>query len=111
MSVKRTPAGELAVTVLADTATLHYAPNGETLDATLDVLIADRTADGPGRIHRSRVTSSVPVALWEGVRTKPTRYERAWTPAANATSLRVIVHDTNTGRYGSVDVPMSKIPR
>jgi VWFA-related protein len=111
VSVKRTPAGELVVTVLADTATLQYAPNGDTLDAILDVLIADRAVDGPGRIHRSRVSSSVPVALWEGVRTKPTRYERAWTPAANATSLRVIVHDPNTGKYGSVDVPLSKVPR
>ncbi len=108
---KRTPSGELAVTVLADTGVLQFLPDAESLKATLEILVADRTAEGPGRSNRSELTSTVPAAQWEVARLQPTRYDGAWKPAADATALRVIVHDVNSGRYGSLDVPLSKVPR
>jgi VWFA-related protein len=107
---KRTPSGELAVTVLADTGVLRFPPDGESLKATLEILVADRTAEGAGRSSRSELTSTVPAAQWEVARLQPTRYDVAWKPAADATALRVIVHDVNSGRYGSLDVPLSKVP-
>jgi VWFA-related protein len=110
-AVKRTPAGELAVTVLAGTGVLQFLPDGESLKATLEILIADRTAEGPGRSNRSELTSTVPAAQWEVARLLPTRYDATWKPAADATTLRVIVHDVNSGRYGSVDVTLNKVPR
>jgi VWFA-related protein len=108
---KRTPSGELAVTVSADTAALQFLPDGESLKATLEILIGDRTAEGPGRSNRSEVTSTVPAAQWEAARQQPTRYDGTWKPALDATGLRVIVHDVNSGRYGSLDVPLGKVPR
>ena len=110
-AVKRTPSGELAITVLADTGVLQFLPDGESLKATLEILVADRTAEGPGRSNKSELTSTVPAARWEVARLQPTRYEATWKPAAAATNLRVIVHDVNSGRYGSLDVPLSKVPR
>jgi VWFA-related protein len=111
VTCKRTPSGELAVTVLADTGVLQFLPDGESLKATLEILIADRTAEGPGRSNKSELTSTVPAAQWDVARLQPTRYDGAWKPAADATALRVIVHDVNSGRYGSLDVPLSKVPR
>ena len=107
---RRTASGDVAVSVLADTTTLQFVPDGEHLKATLEILIGDRTAEGPGRSTRSAITATVPMARWEGGRLQPTRYEATWKPAADATTLRVIVHDVNSGRYGSLDVPLTKVP-
>jgi VWFA-related protein len=108
---RRASSGELAVTVLAETGVLRFLPDGESLKATLEILIADRAAEGPGRSNKSELTSTVPAAQWEVARLQPTRYEGMWKPAADATALRVIVHDVNSGRYGSLDVPLGKVPR
>jgi VWFA-related protein len=108
---KWTPLGELAVTVLADTGVLHFLPDGENLKADLEILIGDRTADGLARANRSAATRTVPAAQWEAARQRQTRYDGIWKPAADATGLRVIVHDVNSMQYGSLDVPLSKVPR
>ena len=73
-------------------------------------MIADSAADGSARTNRSAVTSTVPAAKWEAARQETTRYDATWKPAANATSLRVIVHDVNGGQYGSLNVPLTKVP-
>jgi VWFA-related protein len=108
---KRTSAGDVSVTVFADTAALQFNPDGENLKASLEVLIGDRLAAGPGRSSRSATTATATASQWETVRQQPTRYEGTWKPAADATGLRIIVHDVNSGRYGSLDVPMHKVPR
>ena len=94
-----------------DSTSRAFRPDGEHLNATLEILIGDRTAEGPGRSTRSAITAAVPVALWDRARLQPTRYEATWKPAADATTLRVIVHDVNSGRYGSLDVPLAKVLR
>jgi VWFA-related protein len=107
---KWTPSGELAITVLADTGALQFLPDGENLKANLEILIRDRAADGSVHADRFTVTRMVPAAKWEAARQETTRYDAIWKPAASATSLRVIVHDVNGGQYGSLNVPLSKVP-
>ena len=93
-----------------DTNALLFLADGENLKASLEILIGDRTAEGLTRSHRSAVTSTVPAARWEAARQEPTGVDVIWKPDAEATSLRVIVRDVNSGRYGSLDVPLSKVP-
>jgi hypothetical protein len=106
----RMPAGELRVTVSVDTPALQFLPDADRLKANLEVLISDNAADGWARASRSAVTSTVQTAQWEARRQQATRVDRTWKPAADATALRVIVHDVNSGRYGSLDVPLKKVP-
>ncbi len=106
-----TPAGDLALTVLADTGALRFLPDGDNLKAKLEVLIGDRTADGVTGANRSPLTPTVPAAQWEAARLRQTRYEGIWKPAADATGLRVIVLDVSSGQYGSLDVPLNKVPK
>ncbi len=106
----RTPSGELAVAVSVETAALQFLPDGESLKASLEILIGDRTAEGLAGATRSAVTRTVPATQWDAVRQQATRCEATWKPAAGATVLRVIVHDVNSGRYGSVDVQLNKVP-
>jgi len=107
---RRTSSGELAVTVLAETGALRFLPDGADLKATLEVLIGDRSSAGPGRSTRSAITAAIPAAKWEAGRQQPTRSEWTWKPAADATALRIILHDVNSGRHGSLDVALDKIP-
>jgi len=106
-----TPAGDLALAVQADTDALQFARDDEKLTASLEVLIADRMPEGPGRNTRSDLTTTVPAAQFDTARRQPTRFQVTWKPATEATSLRVIVHDVNGGQYGSLDVPLSKVLR
>jgi VWFA-related protein len=107
---KKTPYDDLSVTLLVDTGALQFLPDGENLKADLEILIGDRTAEGLTRTSRSAVTSTVPAAQLEAARQEPTSIDMIWKPADDATALRVIVHDVNSGRYGSLDVPLSKVP-
>jgi VWFA-related protein len=106
-----TPLGELELTVLAAAGALQFLPDGENLKANLEILIGDRAADGLARGSRSTVSTTVPPGQWEAARHQEIRYNRTWKPAANTTALRVIAYDENSGKYGSLDVPLSKVPR
>jgi len=94
---QRTPAGEVAITVRADTGALQFLPDGENLKANLEILIGDNSADGLARATRSTLESTVAAADWEAARQQATRHDGIWKPAADATALRVIVHDVNSG--------------
>ena len=108
---KWTAFDDMSVTVLADTDALEFRPDGKNLKADLEILFGDRTAEGVSHTSRSTVASTVAASDWETARLQPTRIEAIWKPTAEATAVRVIVHDVNSGRYGSLDVPLSKVPR
>lgn len=108
---KWTAFDDLSVTMQVETDALEFLADGENLKADLEILFGDRTAEGLTHTSRSAVTSTVPAARWETARHEPTRIEAIWKPKEEATALRVIVHDVNSGRYGSLDVPLSQVPR
>jgi len=113
MTVKceRMPSGALALTLVADAGAVQFRPDGENLKADLEIGIADRTADGVVRSSRSAFNPSVPAANWEQARGHGVVYQKQWKPGANAADLRLIVYDTRSGQYGSLDVPLAKLPR
>jgi VWFA-related protein len=110
VACRRLLSAEVAVTVLVDTPALQFLPDGENLKANVEVLIGDRAAEGFAHASRYTVTSTVPATQWEAARQRATRYDGKWRPTADATVLRVIVHDVNSGRYGSLDVPLDTVP-
>jgi VWFA-related protein len=106
---ERMPSGDLALTILADMNAVQFRADGDNLKADLEVGIADFAADGSARTNRNSFTASVPAAQWEETRKAGLRHQLQWKPAANATSLRLIVHDVRSGNYGSLDVPLDKL--
>jgi hypothetical protein len=106
-----TASGELALLLFADTNALSFRPDGENLKAELEIAIADRAADGSAHTNRAVITALVPAAKWEETRKRGVTYQRQWKPSADATSLRVVVHDARTGNFGSLDVPLDRLPR
>jgi VWFA-related protein len=111
VACRRMESGDVAVRVLADTGSLKFQPEGENLKAELEILVGDRSPDGLTRASRSGLTRTVPVDRWDAARLQPTGHELTWKPAAGVTTLRVVVHDVNSGQHGSLDVPLAKVPR
>ena len=59
-----------------------------------------------GMLHpfRQAAAISFPASEWEQVRERGIPYTRRWTSANGAISTRIIVRDTHTGKYGTLDL-------
>jgi len=101
------PAGELVLSLTIDANSLHFYPDGEDLRADLQIATADRTQDGYGRPHFTKITASVPGSKWQDARAHGVAYGRQWKPGSDVTAVRVVVRDMRTGQYGTLDVPLS----
>jgi hypothetical protein len=55
-------------------------------------------------------TFTIPAQGWEAAQREGLLYARRWKPAPDAESLRVAVRDMLTGQYGTLDVPLKKLP-
>jgi VWFA-related protein len=105
-----TPAGELALTLTIGAASLDSRAEGGNFTAELEVIFADRTAEGAARSQSGKLTVAVPANEWPQVREQGVRTSRQWKPAAGASSVRVVVRDIRSGLYGAVDVPLQGLP-
>ena len=70
--------------------------------SAVDVGVAEKAADGSYefkvRVVRFRQPGDAAGVL----------YTRRWTPAPATTTVRVIVRDHRTARYGSLDIPVAR---
>jgi VWFA-related protein len=105
-----TPGGEIDLALVIDVKNLDFHADGGNLRADLQVAIVERTADGQTRPRFSPVTASVPAADLEALRARGISLRRQWKPGPDAATVRVVVRDTRTGQYGSVDVPLRGLP-
>jgi VWFA-related protein len=103
-------AGTLQVTVQIETGSLQFQPDGEDRLARIQVILAGRASDGSARLTADAPTVKIPAHRWEAAQTEGIRYARLWKPAPDAVSLRIIVRDMATGKYGTLDVPLKKLP-
>jgi VWFA-related protein len=108
---ERTASGELALTVITQVSAVQFRTEGENRIAELEVAIGDRTAEGSLRTNREAFHATVPTAKWEEAGQHGITYSRHWKPAADVTSLRVILHDVRGGQYGTLDIPIDKLPQ
>jgi hypothetical protein len=75
----------------------------------VEILVAGRAADGRAWTRANGISVKFPVAQAQQLRGTVIPYRQTWKPDAAVTSIRIIARDKFTGRYGSLDVPMSKI--
>ena len=103
---KRLASGEFALTITADAATLELRPDGEGLNADLEVGIVDRAPDGTASTHCAGYGVTLPAAPTA----KDVVYRLQWKPDPGSKGVRIVVHDTRSGEYGSLDVPLGGLP-
>ena len=103
---ERTANGEVLLSLIVDANAILITPDGDKYKAELELGIADRTADGTVRTSHGQFAAAVPAAQLELVKKEGLGYRKQWKPGEGATSLRIIVRDSRTGQYGSLDVKL-----
>jgi VWFA-related protein len=102
-------AGTFQVNLRIETGSLRFRADGQALQAQIQVIFADRAANGGTRLTTDAPTVKIPVSRWEAAQQEGLRYDRRWKPAPDTVTLRVVVRDMITGQYGTLDVPFKKL--
>jgi VWFA-related protein len=103
-------AGTLVANLQIEPGSLRFQTEGANLQARIQVLFAERGASGGTRLMSDAPTITIPTHNWGAAQQEGLRYSRQWKPAPDAVSVRIIVRDMTTGRYGTLDVPLKKLP-
>jgi VWFA-related protein len=75
--------------------------------ADLQIAVGELGADGlAGSPNAVKLSVNVPASKWDETAKTGISFERQWKPSPDATRVRVVVLDINTGRYGSVDLKL-----
>ena len=100
--------GTFLVNLRIETGSLQFRTTGDVRAADLEILFAERTPNGAARLKT--VTTSVRIGAqnWDTAQAEGLRYTHQWKPAPGALSLRVVVHDMITNRYGTLDIPLAR---
>jgi VWFA-related protein len=101
-------AGTFQMDLLIEAGSLRFQTEGQDRQAKIQVIVAERAANGATRLITDASTVKIASARWEAVQREGVRYTRRWKTAPEAVSLRVVVRDMVTGQYGSLDVPLEK---
>ena len=77
------------------------------MGADADIAVVEKTASAPTNVRVQLASIDVPAAAT----LPPTvSVSSVFTLNPQTESVRVIVRDKSTGRYGSVDLPLSRLP-
>jgi hypothetical protein len=103
-------AGSLVANLQIEPASLRFQTEGANLQARIRVLFAERDASGGTRLMSDAPTITIPTQNSDAAQQEGLRYSRQWKPAPDAVSVRIIVRDMTTGKYGTLDIPFKKLP-
>lgn len=100
----------LAIILQLEPRHLLFRRQGEHMVADVEIAVAEKLLSGetnfyhePGqfRLRPEQYASLTPANL---------RYARTWKPAPGISTVRILVRDRLTGRYGTLDLPAARIP-
>jgi VWFA-related protein len=100
--------GTLLANLQIEPASLRFQSEGANLQARIQVLFAERGPAGATRLMSDAPTIRIPAQNWDAAQQEGLRYSRQWKAAPDAVSVRIIVRDMATGKYGTLDVPLKK---
>ena len=102
--------GMLQVGLRIEAWSLRFDANSGYQQTQIQVIFAERAANGSTHLTTDTPAVRIPTHSWETAQREGLRYTRRLKPARDAVSLRVIVRDMVTGRYGTLDVPLKTLP-
>ena len=103
-------AGTLVANLQIEPGSLRFLSEGANLRARIQVLFAERGASGATRLMSDAPAITIPADKWDAAQQEGLRYSRQWKPGPDAVSVRIIVRDMTTGKYGTLDVPFKNLP-
>jgi hypothetical protein len=104
--VADTETGTLLLTLQIEAEDLFWREESGKMAAAIDIYIAENTADGQVRFQHSRINAKFLPPQLETARIRGLPFRRQWKPGADTRTIRVLVRDANTGRLGTIDIPM-----
>jgi VWFA-related protein len=102
--------GTLQVGLRIEAWSLRFDEKNGSQQTQIQVIFAERAANGSTHLTTDTPNVKIPAESWETAQREGLRYARRLKPARDAVSLRVIVRDMVTGRYGTLDVPLKTLP-
>lgn len=89
---------------------LHFRKDAGRMTAELEIGIAEKQPTGEANYHHEPGKFEFAVERTETLKPSDMRYIRAWAPAPGISTVRVFVRDRATGRFGTLDVPVKRVP-
>src|SRR5436190_601330 len=102
--------GTLQVGLRIEAWALRFDPIGGSQQTQIQIIFAERAADGRTHLTTDTPTVKIPTQSWEMAQREGLRYARRLHPSRDAVALRIIVRDMVGGRYGTLDVPLKTLP-
>jgi VWFA-related protein len=103
-------AGALDLAVQVDPMDLNFQNKDGDAVAEVEIAIADKTNAGGFRIERVSGALKVPISQKTPISSEQCVYQRAWKPGPDTATIRIVVRDKRTNRFGTLDLPLRKIP-
>jgi VWFA-related protein len=101
-------AGTYGLLLLIAPEELHFQKTAGGLSADVEIVTAEMRANGSFEYYRTTTMLALP----EGTSTAGSmvRYADRWTIKPGTSTVRLIVRDRFTGRYGTLDMPLTRVP-
>jgi VWFA-related protein len=103
--------GTLRVLVQVTGADVTFRRADRELVADLDVGLAEKTAVGPVRLGHVPAELKFPDDPGNDPRASLLRFVKSWAVSADTSTVRLIVRDRSSGRYGTVEVALANLAR
>jgi VWFA-related protein len=101
--------GTLHVLVQVAGADVAFRHADRQLVADLDIGLAEKSASGPVRVGHEQAELKFPEDARNDPRSALVRFLKKWPVNATTSTVRLIVRDRTSGRYGTVDVAIANL--
>lgn len=102
--------GTLQVNLRIERDSLRFQPGAESMHAQIQIIYAERAANGATHLTTDTPAVDVPAQGWASLAEEGVRTTRRLRPGPDTISLRIVVRDMLSGQYGSLDVPLHQLP-
>ena len=97
--------GSVDLELNIETDNLRFREDGGKMLGDIEIMIANRTAEGMMLSFRETAEISVPASEWGQAQERGVQFTRRWTPDDDTLGARILVRDTFTSEYGTLDLP------
>jgi hypothetical protein len=102
--------GTLTLFVQIEPSHLYLRKSGTGAVAELEIMVAEKKAAGNAFFHQEAGRFNFSPEAVAGSTPLNCHWSKKWKPGDDFVSLRIIVLDRSTGRYGTLDLLREKIP-
>jgi len=99
-------AAGLTLQVQIEPTGISFYKDRGAMRARLELCVAELTVDGKAAFRKESTDLALDDAKWQSVQQSGIPYGRTWKPMPTAARVRVIVRDTASGEFGSLDIPL-----